>query len=178
MISYVTANLHILLVYSLQLKNKLSEKKKDEKNILFILFIFCFVLFFSKAIPDISISDFEGNNEKLHNLLSDDKLTIISLCYLCVPCIKELDAINDVYEDWKEINFDFFAISVDDSRSQKRAKALANGKSWPYQIFFDKNQDFKRALGTSYIPQTFIIKNKEIVYQSSTGYQPGDENII
>ena len=61
--------------------------------------------------------------------------------------------------------------------SQKRAKALANGKSWPYQIFFDKNQDFKRALGTSYIPQTFIIKNKEIVYQH-TGYQPGDEEYL
>ena len=148
-----------------------------------IFFLFClFFAMFSfsqKQIPDITISDFEGNNEKVHNLLSDDKLTIISLwATWCVPCIKELDAINDVYEYWKEeINFDFFAISVDDSRSQKRAKALANGKSWPYQIFFDKNQDFKRALGTSYIPQTFIIKNKEIVYQH-TGYQPGDEEYL
>ena len=148
-----------------------------------IFFLFClfFALFsFSqKQIPDITISDFEGNNEKVHNLLSDDKLTIISLwATWCVPCIKELDAINDVYDDWKEeINFDFFAISVDDSRSQKRAKALANGKSWTYQIFFDKNQDFKRALGTSYIPQTFIIKNKEIVYQH-TGYHPGEEEYL
>ena len=78
-----------------------------------IFFLFClfFALFsFSqKQIPDITISDFEGNNEKVHNLLSDDKLTIISLwATWCVPCIKELDAINDAYDDWKEeINFDF-----------------------------------------------------------------------
>ena len=52
---------------------------------------FCFVLFSQKQIPDITISDFEGNNEKVHNLLSDDKLTIISLwATWCVPCIRSL----------------------------------------------------------------------------------------
>ena len=108
-------------------------------SFLFCLF-FALISFSQKQIPNITISDFEGSNEKVHNLLTDDKLTVISLwATWCVPCIKELDAINDIYDDWKEeINFDFFAISVDDSRSQKRAKALANGKSWPYQIFFDK----------------------------------------
>ena len=48
MISYVTANLHILLVYSLQLKQTILAKK-DEKNILFILFIFLLCSLFSKT---------------------------------------------------------------------------------------------------------------------------------
>ena len=60
-----------------------------------IFFLFClfFALFsFSqKQIPDITISDFEGNNEKVHNLLSDDKLTIISLwATWCVPALRSL----------------------------------------------------------------------------------------
>ena len=130
-----------------------------------IFFIFClfFALFsFSqKQIPDITISDFGGNNEKVHNLLSDDKLTIISLwATWCVPCIKELDAINDVYDDWKEdINFDFFAISVDDSRSQKRAKALANGKSWPYQIFFEIKKLFISILAINLVMRNIYLIN-------------------
>ena len=68
-------------------------------------------------------------------------------------------------------------ISVDDSRSVRRAKALVNGKSWPYEIYLDTNQDFKRALGTSFIPQTLIVKDRKILYQH-TGYQPGDEDYL
>ena len=86
--------------------------------------------------------------------------------------------VNEVYEDWKdELDFNLIAISVDDSRSVRRAKALVNGKSWPYKIYLYTNQDFKRALGTSFIPQTLIVKNKKILYQH-TGYQPGDEDYL
>ena len=76
------------------------------KKIFFLFCLFFATLSFSqKQIPDITISDFEGNNEKVHNLLSHDKLTVISLwATWCVPCIKELDAINEVYDDWKEEN--------------------------------------------------------------------------
>ena len=75
------------------------------------------------------------------------------------------------------MDFDLIAISVDDSRSHRRAQALVNGKEWPYKILLDVNQDFKRALGTSFIPQTLIIKDGKIIYQH-TGYQPGDENYL
>ena len=112
-------------------------------------------------------------------VLNNENITILSLwATWCVPCIKELDAINEVYEFWKEdIDFNLIAVSVDDSRSHRRAQALVNGKEWPYKILLDVNQDFKRALGTSFIPQTLIIKNGKILYQH-TGYQPGDENYL
>ena len=132
-----------------------------------------------KIIPNISLSDFEGEKIKIFEAIDENKITVISLwATWCVPCIKELDAINEVYEDWKdELDFNLLAISVDDSRSVRRAKALVNGKSWPYEIYLDTNQDFKRALGTSFIPQTLIVKNKKILYQH-TGYQPGDEDYL
>ena len=125
------------------------------------------------------MSDFEGEKTKIFEVIDKNQITVISLwATWCVPCIKELDAINEVYEDWKdELDFNLIAISVDDSRSVRRAKALVNGKFWPYEIYLDTNQDFKRALGTSFIPQTLIVKNKKILYQH-TGYQPGDEDYL
>ena len=95
------------------------------------------------------MSDFEGSKTKIYDVIEKDKLTVISLwATWCVPCIKELDAISDVYEEWKdEIEFEIIAVSVDDSRSTRRAKALVNGKeAWPYEIFLDSNQDFKELL--------------------------------
>lgn len=150
-----------------------------KRFILFFLLIFCVNSFGQKQIPSIDLLDFQGEKINTIDLLNNEKLTILSLwATWCVPCIKELDAINEVYESWKEdIDFELIAISVDDSRSHRRAQALVNGKEWPYKILLDVNQDFKRALGTSFIPQTLIIKNGKILYQH-TGFQPGDENYL
>ena len=150
------------------------------KRILFFLILFIsFNAFSQKSIPNIFLSDFEGEKIKIFDAIEDDEITIISLwATWCVPCIKELDAINEVYDDWiEELEFNFIAVNVDDSRSVKRARALVNGKAWPYKIFLDSNQDFKRALGTSFIPQTLIVKDRKILYQH-TGYQPGDEDYL
>ena len=68
-----------------------------------------------------------------------------------------------------------YAISVDDSRTVKRVKPLINGKDWDYEVLFDTNNDLKRALGSSTIPLTLIIKNGKIVYRHS-GYVPGFED--
>ena len=148
-------------------------------TLLFSILFFSISIYSQKNIPNIYLSDFEGGKIKIYEVIENDKLTIISLwATWCVPCIKELDAINDVYEDWKEdIEFNFIAVSVDDSRSIRRAKILVNGKAWPYELYLDPNQDFKRALGTSFIPQTLIVKNNQILYQH-TGYQPGDEDYL
>ena len=135
------------------------------KRILFFLILSISLSSYSqKSIPNISLSNFEGEKTKIFEVIDDNKISVISLwATWCVPCIKELDAINEVYYDWKEeLDFNLIAVNVDDSRSVKRARVLVNGKGWPYEIFLDSNQDFKRALGTSFIPQTFAKSLKSI----------------
>ena len=150
-----------------------------KRILLFLILLISFSTYSQKIIPNIYVSDFEGDKTKLFDIIDDDKITVISLwATWCVPCIKELDAITEVYDNWKEeLDFKLIAVSVDDSRSVRRARALVNGKAWPYEIYLDSNQDFKRALGTSFIPQTLIVKNRKILYQH-TGYQPGDEDYL
>lgn len=150
-----------------------------KRILLFLILLISFSTYSQKIIPNIYVSDFEGDKTKLFDIIDGDKITVISLwATWCVPCIKELDAITEVYDNWKEeLDFKLIAVSVDDSRSVRRARALVNGKAWPYEIYLDSNQDFKRALGTSFIPQTLIVKNRKILYQH-TGYQPGDEDYL
>ena len=96
----------------------------------------------------------------------------------CKPCIKELDAISEQMIDWlDEADFRVVAVSVDDSRSISRAKALAASRGWTtdLMVVYDKNQDFKRALNVNVTPHVFIFdKDGKMVY-SHTSYLPGGE---
>jgi len=172
-------NLHILKIKLTILKKKVYLQVFMKRILLFLILFTSLFTYSQKSIPNINLSDFEGEKTKIFDVIDDGKITIISLwATWCVPCIKELDAINEVYDDWKqELDFKLIAVSVDDSRSVRRAKVLVNGKSWPYEVYLDTNQDFKRALGTSFIPQTLIVKNRKILYQH-TGFQPGDEDYL
>jgi thiol-disulfide isomerase/thioredoxin len=118
----------------------------------------------------------KGDIVSIVDATNKDGITIISLwATWCVPCLKELDAINDVYEEWQEeTNVQLLAVSVDDSRTVKRVKSMVNGKSWDYTVLLDTNNDLKRALNASSIPLTILVKNNKIIYEHS-GYSPGAE---
>lgn len=142
----------------------------------FLLLFVSFVGFSQSELPQINLSTLDGSTISSKELSKDDKVIIVSLwATWCVPCLKELDAISEIYEDWQEeTGVELFAVSVDDSRTVKRVKPLINGKGWDYTILLDTNNDFQRALGAATVPLTLLVKNNEIIYRHS-GYSPGAE---
>jgi len=148
------------------------------KPLLFLACFLCYNAAFSQiTIPNINLNTLSGKSVKIQDEISKDKITILSFwASWCVPCINELDAISEVYEDWQEdFNMELIAISTDDARTQKRIRPMVNGKGWPYKILLDKNQELKRALNISTIPQIIILKDSKIIYIHS-GYSPGVED--
>lgn len=131
-----------------------------------------------KEMPNVSIKSVDNKSFNVKNDFAEkDKIYVFSFwATWCVPCINELDAINEHYADWsKELNMEVVAVSIDDSRTQKRVKPLLNGKKWPYTVLSDGNQDLKRALGIANVPYTIVVKNKKVVYIHN-GYSQGAEN--
>lgn len=148
------------------------------KKIVFICFLAVSTTCFSqKNIPNLNVTTLKGKSISIESQLSKDKVTVLAFwATWCVPCINELDAISDVYEDWQEeTSVDLIAISTDDSRTQKRIKPMISGKGWEYQILLDKNQELKRALNITLIPHVVVLKGNKIVYRH-TGYAPGAED--
>jgi peroxiredoxin len=149
---------------------------KMKKLLMMVLFVSA-VASAQKEMPSVAL---KSENNKSYNVKTDfaekDKLYVFSFwATWCVPCIQELDAINDNYAAWsKELKMEVIAISVDDSRTQKRVKPLLNGKKWPYTVLLDINQDLKRALGIANVPYTVVVKNKKVVYVHN-GYSQGAE---
>jgi len=144
---------------------------------LLVCFLFYNTAFSQTTIPNTNLTTLDGKSVKIQDEISKDKITILSFwASWCVPCINELDAISEVYEDWQEdFNMELIAISTDDARTQKRIRPMVNGKGWPYKILLDKNQELKRALNISTLPQIIILKDSKIIYIHS-GYSPGVED--
>ena len=145
-----------------------------------IAFLFCLLMSFSAVsqneLPNVDLATTDGNIVNIQKAAKSDNVVIISLwATWCVPCLKELDAISEVWDEWQEeTNVEMLAVSVDDSRTVKRVKPLINGKGWDYTILLDSNNDLKRALGASTVPLTLLVKDDKIVFRHS-GYSPGSE---
>lgn len=138
-----------------------------------------FTLLAQNELPKVELSTLEGEITNLQDVAKDGQLTIVSLwATWCVPCLNELDAISEVYDDWQEdTNVNLVAISIDDSRTVKRVKPLINGKGWDYTILLDTNNDVRRALGAATVPLTLLVRDGKILFRHS-GYSPGVENVL
>ena len=132
----------------------------------------------AQVLPDVKLTTLDGavfQTNKLSEVAS--KPVVLSFwATWCVPCINELNAINENLDDWNDKSkFDFYAISEDDSRTARRVPGIVNGKGWTFNVLYDKNQDLKRELNIINIPYTIVIKNGKIIYRQA-GYVAGNEN--
>ena len=146
-----------------------------KKIFLFILLV-ANISFAQQEFPTVDLKSLESETVSTSSFNENDKLYVFSFwATWCAPCIQELEAISEVYEDWKtQINVEIIAVSTDDSRTQKRVKPLINGKGWAYTVLLDTNQDLKRRLSIANIPYLVVVKNRKIVFIQN-GHTPGAE---
>ena len=149
---------------------------KYVKTSLSILFILLSVSSLSQNIvPNTKLKNLESEFIYTNDVLIENNFYIVSFwATWCIPCINELDAIVDIYEELEKDNIEVIAISTDDARTKKRVRPMINGKDWNFKILLDENHDLKRALNIVGIPHTTITKGTKIIYRR-IGYSPGEE---
>jgi len=131
-----------------------------------------------RTIPSVDIKTMTGEIFNTSGIDNAGKPIIISFFALwCKPCLRELTAIADVYQDWQEeTGVKLVAISIDDARSMANVMPTVNGNGWEYEFYCDPNGDFKRAMGVNMIPHIFVVNGeKQVVYQH-TSFAEGGEN--
>jgi peroxiredoxin len=148
-----------------------------KKTTIFITLVLTSGLLFAQNVPNINLKNLNGKSINIQKLSKSKNIKVLAFwATWCVPCINELDAISEIYEDWQdETNVELIAISTDDSRTKKRIRPLVNGKDWEYEILLDDNQDLKRALNIYVLPHLLVVKNGKIIYRK-TSYTPGSED--
>lgn len=146
--------------------------------------IVCITLLFTllinsmAQIPSVKLEDSKGTQVNTASLIDNKTPMIISFwATTCKPCIRELNAINELLPDWlEEAEFRVVAVSTDDSRSTAKARAMAEGNGWEdFILLYDKNQEFMRAMNVSLTPQVYVVDASGKIVYSHTGYTPGSE---
>jgi thiol-disulfide isomerase/thioredoxin len=156
-----------------------------KKLLLFLLTIclltFCYAQEKTKpTLPSVDIKTLDGKTFNTKNIQNEGKPVLVSLwATWCKPCVAELMAINDVYDEWQEeTGVVLYAISIDDTKTAAKVAPFVNGKGWDFIVLQDINWDFKHAMNVVDVPYLCLLNgNGEIVWQH-TSYAPGSENEV
>lgn len=129
------------------------------------------------ALPDVTLKDLFGKNVKTSSFLEEGEPFVLSFwATWCKPCIKELRAVNEHYEDWREeTGVRLIAVSIDDSRNATKVGPFVSGQGWEYEVYLDENSELKRKMNVANVPHTFLVDGTGKVVWQHNSYQPGDE---
>lgn len=132
----------------------------------------------NQDLPATIVRDLNGKQVPFNETFTKGKVTLVSFwATWCIPCKQEIKNIKGKLEGWqKETDFNYMAVSVDDSRATAMVKTFAKSQGWTFPVYLDPNSDLKRSLNFQNVPYTMIVdKNGKIVMQH-TGYEEGSEN--
>jgi peroxiredoxin len=169
----------IYAIYNFNLpnNNSLIMKKFILTTLAFLALNIGFTQDQKQTLPDLSLKDINGKMVNVKDYAKKGKMVIISFwATWCTPCKKELNNINELYEEWKtKYDVIVVAVSIDNARNVMKVKPYVDGQAWPFDVLLDVNSDMMRAMNVVNPPHTFLLdKTGNIVY-SHTGYLEGDE---
>ncbi|MDR1757579.1 MAG: TlpA family protein disulfide reductase [Bacteroidales bacterium] len=132
------------------------------------------------VLPSVSVKTLDGTVFNTRDISNDGKPVVISFwATWCKPCIAELQAIADVYDEWVETTgVKLYAVSIDDAKTTSKVAPFVKGKAWEYEILLDPNGDFKRAMSVGDVPFLFVLNGKNEITWSHTSYSPGAEEEV
>ena len=150
------------------------------KRVLFIAVLALVSTITFAQLPQVTLKDINGNTVNTGELSNDGKPFVISFfATWCKPCMRELDAINEQYQDWQdETGMKVIIVSIDDGQNVAKVKPLVDSKGWDYYTLLDPNGDFKRAMNVQMVPTLFIMNADGTVAESHTSYADGSEEHI
>lgn len=148
---------------------------------IFTLFSF---LVFTTAIwaqlPALTLKNIAGKDVAMSSLIEEGKPVVISFfATWCKPCLRELNAIHEVYDEWQEeTGVRLVAVSIDEGANSLKVKPLVQANDWAYEVLLDPNSDLKRALQVTLIPTIIVLNGKGEITYRHTGYTEGGERQI
>lgn len=147
-----------------------------------ILLTLCLATYGQKIFPyDAKLQDINGNSINSNSFQNDGKPLIVDFWgSFCKPCIVKYNAMMEIYEEWQEeTGVKVVIISIDHERLQGASKKIMDKYDWPFEAYFDPNQELMSQLGAGgSVPRTYVFDGDFNLVFENTGASiiPKDSN--
>ena len=132
-------------------------------------------------LPDITLPDIYGQQVQVSTLAKQGHPVILSFfATWCKPCMRELSAISQEYDEWQETTgVEVVIVSVDEGQNLMKVKPLIEGNNWPFKTLLDTGGLLKQAMHVQNIPHVYVLNKEGQIVYNHVGYIDGDEeNLI
>ena len=131
----------------------------------------------SAALPSVPLQNLDGDAVNAATLGTEGKPVIVSFfATWCKPCMIELAAIEQLYDDWQdETGVELVAVSIDKAQDADKVRSLVASHDWPYTVMLDSNSELARGVGVQAVPHVLVIDGAGNVVYSHSGYHDGAE---
>ena len=145
--------------------------------LLSLLALFMMIGSAQAQMPAITLKTIDGKAVRCDTLLNNGKPFIVDFfATWCKPCNRELDAIAEVYDDWrKETGVVIYAISIDQAQNINKVKPLIDNHGWEYEVLLDPNGELARSFGVHSIPYVLVFDGEGKIADKHNGYTDGAE---
>ncbi|MCP4631529.1 MAG: TlpA family protein disulfide reductase [candidate division Zixibacteria bacterium] len=143
--------------------------------ILIVLMVAGNLLAADKKAFEFTLNDLQNNKVSLEDLLHKGPVYIAFWATWCKPCVKELEIVNKIHDEYKDRGFIVVGINEDAGRSLSKVKSFVKAKKWSFQVLLDKNEKVKRAYKAFGLPYSVILDAEGNIIHTAYGFRPGDE---
>ena len=147
---------------------------------LFLLFAATIVALCAHAqqrLPNVTLKDITGKTVRVDTLSNNGKpLVVAFFATWCKPCNRELKAIDELYDEWRqETGVRIIAVAVDEGQNINKVKPLVDQNGWRYDVLLDPNSELRQALNIQMIPYTILFDGQGNIVYKHNGYTDGAE---
>ncbi len=180
-----------LQFYSISLASILTHRLLHSKTDMYMKFLSIFRKAFSftllallvhtanaqDKLPSVLLEKPGGQKINILDVVKNKELTVIDFwATWCIPCLRELDNIADIYPDWQdEWDMQLIAVSIDDQKTKAQVLPVFNGKGYEYELLLDPNKDFFYKMNGITPPLTIVVDRKGNILNIHHSYIEGDE---
>ncbi|QNO16294.1 redoxin domain-containing protein [Alkalicella caledoniensis] len=115
--------------------------------------------------PNFKLNSLSGESYEL----SDFKGKIVMLNFwsiTCPPCIEEMPHMQEVYNDYKDSDFEILAVNLD--RNMKEVELYVDHFDYDFLVL-EGDGDIERTFMVRFIPKTLFIDPHGIIYYEHVG---------
>lgn len=96
----------------------------------------------------------------------------------CEPCKQEMKALVPVFEKFRDRNFHYLAVNLDNPRSLAKVKAYVSAQKLPYTFLLDPNSEVFKKLNGQGMPYSLLVDQSGTLIAKRTGFNAGEEKEI